>query len=906
VGKSAAKAKAGGKLRKATAASPARKKQAGPAPLIEQVQCDIGNHGALRVLNELSLVSETPPRGTPPGGSTFPPSKLTIDESERAQRHLQQHDAIAAARDRTILSMPGAFGGREGRELLAHELAHVIQQQSPELPGTSQASAETEADTFARAVTTGLPATVGYSRPRNWAYKKNRRPTIPSDDMIVEVHVWARRCDLIVERPDGERYTLNYETRVKKKHQKILVPRTQPYDIVHGVIYRTDLPKSTVVVPLIPRKGELAIGPNWPAKSKLYIHTYKRGGATGSGGKGQGGTGKGTQKGSGEGAKGTQGGTGEKTGDKEGDEKTGGGTSSEPQVSTDELPPQDSTATPPGVPVVKIETMEQLEELKKKGLLPVDTAKTIKEKLEKDEPLSFEEAIELIDALNKFVSGRSTTDPREEGPSGKSWAEWGRFLKENEDKISDKVKSGDGDLTVEDVEEILAKHKEFVGISEGKAKSAKESVEEWRKDPELRKQWNKLDRWEKELWKDYSEKYGETSNPDPESMDFKVTRSVRISMALRMSTRYMPEAIRETAAAIINDPMFQVSMVVGISLYLAMWVAPEPVITKAAAVLTTIALLSTGWFVGSELYAFASSWMALEKAAGSARSLEELEVAAEVFGRSFGAQQARILLALAMHFAGKALPAPKIKTTAPSGNPKLIDVPENLQGMKGAKIAEKMGLKPAPKGYHWRRTPSGKLTVARGNKSLDKLRYDPAKKDFVKEVPTPKRAVVEPSKTVPKEVEKMASQAMKARDAVGDVGVKTGAKAADGTSKLSGWGKDIKSIDPVRKLSEKIGHKPKVHGNDAKGHKGSYNLSHAEKQVAASSKSNVIGVSRVMCADCQMFFLKLARYRGTRIVVADPNGIRIFLPSGATLAAKTASRLAIAVMELVDTETAEE
>ena len=79
---------------------------------------------------------------------------------------------------------------------------------------------------------------------------------------------------------------------------------------------------------------------------------------------------------------------------------------------------------------------------------------------------------------------------------------------------------------------------------------------------------------------------------------------------------------------------------------------------------------------------------------------------------------------------------------------------------------------------------------------------------------------------------------------------------------------------------------------DAPGKPGSFNLSHAEKQVAAATNGEVpIGVSREMCMDCQNFFNRLANYRGKPVVVADPTGVRIFYPDGRVISATNVASL---------------
>ena len=315
------------------------------------------------------------------------------------------------------------------------------------------------------------------------------------------------------------------------------------------------------------------------------------------------------------------------------------------------------TTTPPPadakVPVITVTDLKQIDELKNRGLIAVDSANKIKAKLEKQEVLTFEEAVTLIDGLNRlFESGKeeNTKEGRE------SWLKWAKFIQENKEKISGKSKTDDKGITVEEVKEIIKKHKEFVGVKDVPATKSKDAVY----DPERRKSWNSLKDWEKKLWDDYLKKYGDTADvTDQSSKDLTITSDVRFSMALRMSPQYMEPGAREAAQQLFNDPIFIGSLIAGITIYLALWLAPEPVFTKAAAILTTIGLLSLVAFSVSEIKNLAEAWMQLSADSAEARSLPELEAAAEKFGKAIGASGLRILVALATVLLGKALPTPK-------------------------------------------------------------------------------------------------------------------------------------------------------------------------------------------------------------------------------------------------------
>jgi hypothetical protein len=254
--------------------------------------------------------------------------------------------------------------------------------------------------------------------------------------------------------------------------------------------------------------------------------------------------------------------------------------------------------------------------------------------------------------------------------------------------------------------------------------------------------------------------------------------------------------------------------------------------------------------------------------------------------------------------ASRGAPAPAgaprtVPKTAALEKPPLVAIPENLKGLSGAEAAAKMGLPEPPAGYRWMKTGDGKLVPARNPGTAadaPKLNYNPASKQFEPEpAPAPKQAVVPASKEVAAELEARAAQALEARDGVSGVPArKTGARAPDGTTTVSGWGDDVRSLDPVKKLQEKIGQPLSPNpALDAPDYPGSFNLSHAEKQLAVRRPNQPVGVSRVMCLDCQQFFQRLANSTGRPQIVADPAGVRIFLPNGSSVSGPSAAAVAV-------------
>jgi hypothetical protein len=128
---------------------------------------------------------------------------------------------------------------------------------------------------------------------------------------------------------------------------------------------------------------------------------------------------------------------------------------------------------------------------------------------------------------------------------------------------------------------------------------------------------------------------------------------------LRRSTKYMLGGAGEELAALVADPVFLISLGVAVGGYIALWVVPEPVVSKLAAALTTIAVLSTGVFTISTLVNVATAWADLSSDADTAQTDAEIEAAAQKFGSRVGATGADLILFLGSLLLGRALPTPK-------------------------------------------------------------------------------------------------------------------------------------------------------------------------------------------------------------------------------------------------------
>jgi hypothetical protein len=126
----------------------------------------------------------------------------------------------------------------------------------------------------------------------------------------------------------------------------------------------------------------------------------------------------------------------------------------------------------------------------------------------------------------------------------------------------------------------------------------------------------------------------------------------------------MAAGIREAAQVLFNDPVFITAVVASVVLYLGAWAAPEPFFSKSAA--ATVTLWLAMYFTVAELRLVGQVVWRLYKEAGQSHSLQELEAAAEHFGRTAGGVVLRVLVMVAGWGLGKTLP-PMSRGGGPGG-----------------------------------------------------------------------------------------------------------------------------------------------------------------------------------------------------------------------------------------------
>ena len=119
----------------------------------------------------------------------------------------------------------------------------------------------------------------------------------------------------------------------------------------------------------------------------------------------------------------------------------------------------------------------------------------------------------------------------------------------------------------------------------------------------------------------------------------------RLTVAMGFAVDPMREAVFEAVSETLNPRVFYAVVVTGLATWVALLAAPEPLVTKAAAVLSGVMVVYLG--VGPFLELVRASFL-LKEATDRARTFAELEVAGARFGQVLGREGTQVaILALA-------------------------------------------------------------------------------------------------------------------------------------------------------------------------------------------------------------------------------------------------------------------
>jgi len=177
------------------------------------------------------------------------------------------------------------------------------------------------------------------------------------------------------------------------------------------------------------------------------------------------------------------------------------------------------------------------------------------------------------------------------GDSERIYAAWRRWA-----QFSLRAEWGrNRELTADDVSELLISYRaELAGVQAPIRSNAAMGV----------RAWDQLAPWERQLWTDYVHLIGAAGHTRVEE-NLAITESVAMSMALRLAVTHMPQGGRVIFRALMEDPAFHATTVLSISAYLALWLSPEPFLSKAAAIFTTVGLVATVGVSAAEIVALA-------------------------------------------------------------------------------------------------------------------------------------------------------------------------------------------------------------------------------------------------------------------------------------------------------------
>jgi hypothetical protein len=283
------------------------------------------------------------------------------------------------------------------------------------------------------------------------------------------------------------------------------------------------------------------------------------------------------------------------------------------------------------------------------------------DKQQRGETLTYEDALALLDAMNKVAEQGKRRKPKE-GEKLDEWVRVARFIRENKEKFSGRTATGQRGLSAEELRALLATYREFVGVTAPGAETGEKPKE--KEDPEKRKGWNELEDWERQLWRDYWAWHKKTDKGrvDKERENLHPTDDDRLAMALQLSTQYVEPGFREAAEEMFNDPMFVGGILIGIAVYIALWLFPNPIFIGLAMAIS-LALLAV--FTVSEIMNLVRAWTGVSRESKVAQSFEDLRAAGERFGHATGGSAFRILVMIFMYLVGRSLP--KAGTAPPMG-----------------------------------------------------------------------------------------------------------------------------------------------------------------------------------------------------------------------------------------------
>nr|WP_257463327.1 hypothetical protein [Archangium lipolyticum] len=117
----------------------------------------------------------------------------------------------------------------------------------------------------------------------------------------------------------------------------------------------------------------------------------------------------------------------------------------------------------------------------------------------------------------------------------------------------------------------------------------------------------------------------------------------KLKMALALAVGPALEGVAAELRATFDPNQVLATVTLGITAYMALWLAPDPVVTKSVALASTVLMWG---YLGSELFEVTRAYVRLSEEAARATTFAELRDAGERFGRVIGPNSVRILVML--------------------------------------------------------------------------------------------------------------------------------------------------------------------------------------------------------------------------------------------------------------------
>ncbi len=344
-----------------------------------------------------------------------------------------------------------------------------------------------------------------------------------------------------------------------------------------------------------------------------------------------------------------------------------------------------------------------------------DNRQRAAEKTLKTGGFSTPSTIEETMSLYQRVAEQLPSSPDAEG--GEDAVRFARFLQLNKDKIDGIIPPGEKGkgVTQEQVKKIIDLYGKFVVAAPLDKQAGPKAPDDPNNVFEYDPNWQKMSKQDRQLLIDAAK----MSPEDLKKGKFetsKLTQTMKEEIALKLADGWASE-VWEAAKAAASDPLFWVSLVLTIAIYIGLWLTPDPTfITKLAA--GTLTAVMWAMFAWNDIWETITEYDAFGDNVKKARTAAELKAAGDRLGRKIGAVGFDILMMIATWGLGKAASA---KLRASGANRGV----SRAQGLRDLAVADpaagvpKIAEGPAAKLFNEAKAPTASATLDALSPKLD-------------------------------------------------------------------------------------------------------------------------------------------------------------------------------------------